>query len=49
VPIDAGARPSANLIVQRAIEVDARRRTMLLRQFLETHKWVHVLSFVASR
>ena len=37
------------LVVQRAIEVDAPRRTMLLRHLLETHAWSHVLVFVASR
>jgi len=37
------------LIVQRAIEVDAPRRTMLLRHLLEVHGWSHVLVFVASR
>jgi ATP-dependent RNA helicase RhlE len=37
------------LIAQRAIEVDAPRRTMLLRHLLEVHAWSHVLVFVASR
>ncbi len=36
-------------IVQRAIEVDAARRTMLLRHLLEAHAWEQVLVFVASR
>ena len=36
-------------IVQRAVEVDAPRRTMLLRHLLEVHAWSHVLVFVASR
>lgn len=35
-------------IVQRAIEVDAPRRTMLLRKLLETEGWPSVLVFVAS-
>jgi ATP-dependent RNA helicase RhlE len=38
-----------SLVVQRAIEVDAPRRTMLLRTHVETHGWSHVLVFVASR
>jgi superfamily II DNA/RNA helicase len=37
------------LIVQRAIEVDAPRRTMLLRHLIETEAWPSVLVFVASR
>jgi superfamily II DNA/RNA helicase len=49
VDIQAGATPAPDLIVQRAIEVDAGRRTMLLRHLLETHGWSHVLTFVASR
>ncbi len=49
VDIDASAMPSADLIVQRAIEVDAGKRTLLLRHLLETHAWSHVLTFVASR
>ncbi|UTH73668.1 DEAD/DEAH box helicase [Chromobacterium sp. IIBBL 290-4] len=36
-------------IRQRAIEVDAGRRTMLLRHLLATHDWDRVLVFVASR
>ena len=36
-------------VVQRAIEVDAPRRTMLLRHLVETQGWSHVLVFVASR
>ncbi|MDB4941605.1 MAG: ATP-dependent helicase RhlE [Labilithrix sp.] len=35
--------------VQRAIEVDAPRRTMLLRHLLAEHAWESVLVFVASR
>ncbi|WP_375758694.1 DEAD/DEAH box helicase [Corallococcus exercitus] len=49
IDVDEGELPSADLIVQRAIQVDAPRRTMLLRQLLETHAWSHVLAFVASR
>ncbi|NOJ96523.1 DEAD/DEAH box helicase [Corallococcus sp. CA049B] len=49
IDVDDGELPSADLIRQRAIQVDAPRRTMLLRQLLETHAWSHVLTFVASR
>ncbi|MEO6776786.1 MAG: DEAD/DEAH box helicase [Kofleriaceae bacterium] len=35
-------------IAQRAIEVDAPRRTQLLLQLLETHAWERVLVFVAT-
>ena len=40
---------SAPDIVQRAIEVDAPRRTPLLRHLLETEGWRQVLVFVATR
>ncbi|MCS3804531.1 superfamily II DNA/RNA helicase [Chromobacterium alkanivorans] len=36
-------------IRQRVIEVDAGRRTMLLRHLLQTHGWDRALVFVASR
>ncbi|NPD26443.1 MULTISPECIES: DEAD/DEAH box helicase [Corallococcus] len=49
IDVDDGELPSADLILQRAIQVDAPRRTMLLRQLLEAHAWSHVLTFVASR
>ncbi|RKI39369.1 DEAD/DEAH box helicase [Corallococcus sp. AB004] len=49
IDVDDGEVPSADLILQRAIQVDAPRRTMLLRQLLEAHAWSHVLTFVASR
>jgi ATP-dependent RNA helicase RhlE len=35
-------------ITQRAIEVDAARRTQLLRHLIETHHWERVLVFVAT-
>ncbi|MEJ7599958.1 MAG: DEAD/DEAH box helicase [Kofleriaceae bacterium] len=35
-------------ITQRAIEVDAPRRTQLLRHLIETHGWERVLVFVAT-
>jgi len=47
--IDAGPTPSALFIEQRAIEVDTRTRTPLLRHLLETEGWPSVLVFVASR
>ena len=43
------ASPPQPAIAQRAIEVDAAKRTLLLRHLLETHAWSHVLVFVASR
>jgi ATP-dependent RNA helicase RhlE len=49
ITIDAGPTPSAAFIEQRAIEVDTRTRTPLLRRLLETHDWPSVLVFVASR
>ena len=36
-------------IVQRAIEVDASRRTQLLRHLVQTEKWSRVLVFVATK
>ena len=36
-------------ILQRAIEVDALRRTQLLRHLIETHGWSRVLVFVATK
>lgn len=36
-------------IQQRAIEVDAPRRTQLLRHLVETEKWARVLVFVATK
>jgi ATP-dependent RNA helicase RhlE len=49
ITIDAGPTPSAAFIEQRAIEVDRRTRTPLLRHLLETQDWPSVLVFVASR
>jgi len=49
IAIDAGPTPGAAFIEQRAIEVDTRTRTPLLRHLLETHDWPSVLVFVASR
>ena len=36
-------------ITQRAIEVDAPRRTQLLRQLIQTEKWTRALVFVATK
>ncbi|MBC7547250.1 MAG: DEAD/DEAH box helicase [Polaromonas sp.] len=36
-------------IVQRAIEVDAQRRTQLLRHLVQTEKWTRTLVFVATK
>ncbi len=36
-------------IVQRAIQVDAPRRTQLLRHLVQTEKWQRVLVFVATK
>ncbi len=49
INIDAGALPDAHAIAQRVIEVDANRRTMLLRHLLDTHAWTHTLVFVATK
>ncbi len=48
IDVDAGQLPAAALIAQRAILVDAGKRTMLLRHLLEVHGWSHVLVFVSS-
>ena len=40
---------SAPDIVQRVIEVDASRRTQLLRHLVQTEKWSRVLVFVATK
>ena len=47
--LDAGAAPNAAVIQQRAIEIDAGRRTMLLRHLIETHAWSAALVFVATK
>ena len=49
ITVDPGPTPGARFIEQRALEVDLRTRTPLLRQLLETHDWPSVLVFVASR
>ena len=42
------AEPAPAVIIQRAIEVDAPRRTQLLRHLIEEGKWTRVLVFVAT-
>ena len=52
IDADAGAdgEPGSHPdITQRAIEVDAGRRTGLLRHLVRTHGWERVLVFVATR
>lgn len=51
VRVDAPALPgaSAPAIEQHAVEVDAARRTPLLRHLIETSGWERVLVFVATR
>ncbi len=45
-PVEPATRPA---ITQRLIEVDAPRRTQLLRHLVETHAWPAVLVFVATK
>ena len=48
--INIQPEPEAALdIAQRAIEVDAARRTQLLRHLVQTEKWTRVLVFVATK
>jgi ATP-dependent RNA helicase RhlE len=49
IDLDAGKTPGAASIVQRAIEVDAGKRTQLLAHLLTTSGWSHVLVFVESQ
>lgn len=49
INLDAGDTHAADVITQRAIEVDEAKRTLLLRHLVETQKWKRVLVFVASR
>ena len=44
-----GAPGTEPAIVQRAIEVDANRRTQLLRHLIKESKWERVLVFVATQ
>ena len=48
--IEVKAKPEAQPeITQRAIEVDAPRRTQLLRHLIQSDKWQRVLVFVATK
>jgi len=50
VRIDVASTPAtAPVIEQRAVTVDAARRTQLLRHLIERHDWRQVLVFVATR
>jgi superfamily II DNA/RNA helicase len=49
IDVDAATTLNDVDIAQRVIEVDAKRRTMLLRHLLATPGWSRVLVFVASR
>lgn len=40
---------AASVILQRAIEVDAPRRTQLLRHLVQTERWERALVFVATK
>lgn len=46
VPAEPGTQPD---ILQRAIEVDAPRRTQLLRHLIRENQWTRVLVFVATK
>lgn len=45
----AGEARTPAVIVQRALAVDATRRTQLLRQLMKEHEWGRTLVFVASQ
>ena len=48
--VDLPTEPeTAPEVTQRAIKVDAPRRTMLLRHLIDNEKWTRVLVFVATR
>lgn len=49
VDVNEPSTPSMSAIVQRAIDVDGSKRTLLLRHLIQTHAWPGVLVFVASR
>jgi superfamily II DNA/RNA helicase len=50
VRIEVESTPTtAPIILQRAIQVDPKRRTMLLKQLVETSDWEQVLVFVATK
>jgi superfamily II DNA/RNA helicase len=43
------AKPTVDSITQRAIEVNAEKRSPLLRELIKTHKWERVLVFMANK
>lgn len=49
INIDSGAMPDTSSIVQRVIEVDSDKRTVLLRHMLKEPTWTRVLVFVATQ
>jgi ATP-dependent RNA helicase RhlE len=49
IDIDGGQTAGAASVTQRALFVDAGRRTPLLRHLLALHAWPHALVFVESR
>jgi ATP-dependent RNA helicase RhlE len=49
IDLPAATVTAENSIVQRAIEVDAPRRTQLLRHLIQTQAWTRVLVFVATK
>jgi ATP-dependent RNA helicase RhlE len=51
-PVHIAVEPTeqqAGEIIQRAIQVDPHRRTMLLRHLIKAHGWERVLVFVATK
>jgi len=49
INVDEGRTPDPSAILQRAIVVDERRRTGLLRHLLQAESWPRVLVFVATK
>ncbi|HEY1100711.1 MAG TPA: DEAD/DEAH box helicase [Myxococcota bacterium] len=49
INVDGGAMPDTSAILQRAIEVDAGKRTRLLRALIRSEQWDRVLVFVATQ
>jgi len=49
VRIEDSTAESVPTIQQRALRIDAARRTQLLRHLIEEHKWSSVLVFVATK
>jgi ATP-dependent RNA helicase RhlE len=49
VDVPSPAQDEAPVVLQRAIAVDDKRRTQLLRQLIKEHSWQRVLVFVATQ